>query len=115
MYENYKQQLAPRKVFIKRLAVNWFLGFSICLLSLLFGMAGYHLTENMSWVDAFVNAAMILSGMGPVDPLHSNSGKIFAGCYAMFCGIIFLVIIAILFAPIYHRFFHKFHVNDMQR
>ncbi len=66
----------------------------------------------MNLVDAYVNAAMILSGMGPLQPLQTDEGKIFAGTYALFCGILFLVVIAIIFAPIFHRFFHKFLIKD---
>ena len=81
-------------------------------ISLFGGMYGYHQLEKMNWVDSFVNAAMILSGMGPVDTLHTDAGKIFAGSYALFSGIIFLVVIAIIFVPLIHRFFHGFLVKD---
>jgi hypothetical protein len=66
----------------------------------------------MSWVDAYVNAAMILSGMGPVSSLQTDAGKIFAGCYALFSGLAFLSSIGIVFAPAFHRFLHKFHVDE---
>ncbi|HSX11156.1 MAG TPA: hypothetical protein VLF94_05530 [Chlamydiales bacterium] len=75
-------------------------------------MAGYSYFEKMGWVDAYENAAMILSGMGPADTITTAGGKIFAGTYALFSGIIFLVVIAILIAPIFHRFFHSFLVSD---
>ena len=75
-------------------------------------MTGYHYSEDMPWIDAYVNAAMILSGMGPVTELHTNAGKIFAGSYALFSGIIFLVVIAVILAPLFHRFLHKFHLQD---
>ncbi len=80
--------------------------------SLFLGMCGYHYFEGMTWVDAFVDAAMILSGMGPVSPLHTSAGKVFAGSYALFSGIVFLVTVAIVFSPVIHRFFHKFHIQD---
>lgn len=102
----------PRNVFFRKLVLNFFLGTLIISASLFMGMAGYHYTENMSWLDAFVNASMILSGMGPVDPLHHDSGKLFAGCYALYSGIIFLIAMAIVFAPIYHRFIRKIHLED---
>lgn len=76
------------------------------------GMAGYRTFEPMSWVDAFVNAAMILSGMGPVSSLQTDGGKIFAGCYALFSGLAFLTSLGIVFAPVFHRFLHKFHVEE---
>lgn len=75
-------------------------------------MAGYHYFEEMSWVDAYVNAAMILSGMGPISPMQTVGGKLFAGSYALFSGIVFLFIMALIFAPIVHRFLHKFHMEE---
>lgn len=75
-------------------------------------MWGYHHFEHMDMVDAYVNAAMILSGMGPVSTLQTPEGKIFAGSYALFSGIIFLVIIAIMGSPIFHYFFHMFHIEE---
>ena len=79
--------------------------------SLAAGMYGYHAFEGLPWVDAFVNAAMILGGMGPVNELHTTAGKLFAGFYALYAGIIFLVIAGVLFAPVVHRFFHHFHLE----
>lgn len=73
--------------------------------------AGYHEFEGLSWIDATVNAAMILGGMGPVNPLNTNAGKLFASFYALFSGIIFLVAIAVLLAPAVHHFLHRFHVE----
>lgn len=75
-------------------------------------MVGYSYYEEMNWVDAYENAAMILSGMGPVSTLKTDAGKIFAGSYALFSGIVFLVIIAVIIAPIVHRFLHKFLVKE---
>jgi hypothetical protein len=68
----------------------------------------------MTLVDAYENAAMILSGMGPAEPLKTDGGKIFAGTYALFSGIIFLIVIAIFIAPLFHRFFHKFLIKDVK-
>lgn len=79
--------------------------------SLAIGVVSYHFLEDLSWLDAFLNAAMILGGMGPVDTLHTFAGKIFAGLYALYAGIIFLVVVGLLFAPIFHRFFHRFHLE----
>jgi hypothetical protein len=75
------------------------------------GIVGYHEFEGMAWVDATVNAAMILGGMGPVNELHTNAGKLFAAAYALFSGIVFLVAIAVLLAPVVHRFLHRFHID----
>lgn len=101
-----------RKTYIKKLTRNLLIGFSILVFSLLLGMIGYHHYEKMSWIDAYLNAAMILSGMGPVGQLQSVAGKIFAGSYALFSGIIFLVAMAIVLAPSLHHFFHKFHLEE---
>ena len=76
------------------------------------GMAGYHFFENMGWVDAFENAAMILSGMGPVSALQSDAGKIFAGCYALFSGLLLITVTGIVLAPVIHRGLHKFHLES---
>ncbi|HZM04779.1 MAG TPA: hypothetical protein VFC44_17395 [Candidatus Saccharimonadales bacterium] len=76
------------------------------------GMFGYHSFEKMGWTDAFVNAAMILSGMGPVTELHTQGGKIFAGCYALFSGLAFIVLIGLILTPAIHRFLHKFHQEE---
>lgn len=114
MLEKRFQRLAPTARFITRLMRNFLIGNVIIAISLGIGMLGYHHIEKMSWVDAYVNAAMILSGMGPVSPLETTAGKLFAGTYALFSGIIFLVIIAIIFLPLFHRFFHKFHIEEVK-
>jgi hypothetical protein len=112
MFEHHTKPLLPRKVFYRRLVRHAALGFSVIFFSLGLGMMGYHHFEGMAWIDAFANAAMILSGMGPVATLQTNSGKIFAGCYALFSGIALIAILGIIFAPVVHRFLHKFHLED---
>jgi TRAP-type C4-dicarboxylate transport system permease small subunit len=111
MFEHRSCQLLPRKAFIRRMrnSVLWSMG--IIAFALAIGMAGYHILEGMNWVDSFANAAMILAGMGPLGDLHTDGGKIFAGLYALFCGIVFLGAIGILLAPIAHRALHKFHCD----
>ncbi len=79
------------------------------LMCLVLGMTGYHVLEHLSWTDAYVNAAMILSGMGPLDPLKTEAGKLFAGTYAIFSGVVFLTTVGFFLAPIVHRVLHKFH------
>ena len=78
----------------------------------LIGILGYRITEGMAWIDAILNAAMILGGMGPVDPLHTDAGKLFASFYALFAGILFLVSGGVLIAPIFHRLLHQFHIQS---
>jgi hypothetical protein len=85
------------------------------MVSLGLGMTGYHVFEKLPWIDAFLNASMILSGMGPVAPIQTDAGKIFAGCYALFSGLTLVAILGIIFAPVVHRFLHKFHLEDERR
>ena len=108
--EHFKAPLLPTEKFYIRLAVSIAIGILIITGALAVGMIGYHHFEHMSWVDSFVNAAMILSGMGPLTSLKASSGKVFAGFYALFSGLAFIVIIGIVFAPVVHRFLHKFHL-----
>jgi len=109
-----QHQLPSTRIFLKRLIRSLFIGLVIIAISLGIGMIGYRYYESMSWVDAYVNAAMILSGMGPVTTLQTEGGKIFAGSYALFSGIVFLIIIAVIFAPVFHRFLHKFHIEELK-
>jgi len=111
MFEHRTDALVPRQVFYGRLARSVCLGMIVIGASLLVGMAGYHWFERLAWLDAFLNAAMILSGMGPVAPIQSASGKFFAGCYALFSGFALLSAAALMFAPVFHRFLHKFHLE----
>ena len=79
--------------------------------SLAIGMLGYHFLEGLSWIDAFLNAAMLMGGMGPLAPLTTDAGKLFAGVYALYCGLVLLISVGILAAPIFHRFQHHFHLE----
>jgi hypothetical protein len=79
--------------------------------SLIAGMIGYHLLEEMHWVDAFANAAMILSGMGPLTPLQTTGGKVFAGCYALYSGLVLILVSGLILAPVVHRLLHRFHLE----
>lgn len=77
-------------------------------------MLGYHITGNLGWVDSFYNTCMILTGMGPVDPMPSDAGKIFASCYALYSGVAFLTTIAVVLVPVLHRIMHKFHFDTKE-
>src|SRR5512147_1479114 len=112
MYEHHKQPLASKKVFAQRLTRNGLIGLTLLAFSLGVGMLGYHFLEDLSWIDALLNASMILGGMGPVTPLQTNAGKIFASFYAIYSGVILLASVSILIAPIFHRFLHRFHLAD---
>ena len=111
MFEPRKMPLLPRPAFYVRVARSLALAFAVVLVSLGIGMAGYHCIEGLSWLDAFLNAAMILSGMGPVTPMQTGAGKLFAGCYALFSGLALVTTVAVIFAPLFHRFLHKFHME----
>ena len=112
MFEHRHDPLLPRRGYFRRLIRHALLAGGILLAALGLGMAGYHRFEGMGWLDAFVNAAMILSGMGPLAPLTTAGGKLFAGIYALFSGVAFLTIVGILLAPIVHRALHKFHLES---
>ena len=111
MFERRHEPLLPRAAFLRRVARHAGLTLGIVAGSLLIGILGYHLLEGLEWVDALVNAAMILGGMGPVDTLHTVAGKVFAALYALYSGLIFLVVAGVLFAPLFHRFLHRFHLE----
>ena len=111
MYEHRRQALLSRPAYLRRLVRHGAVAMALILGSLFIGMLGYHTLENLSWLDAFVNAAMILGGMGPVAELHTNAGKVFAGSYALYSGIIFLIVVGVAFAPVIHRFLHRFHAE----
>ena len=110
-FEHRSQPLLPRRLFLRRLLYGAALGIGLIVVSLLIGMLGYHVTEHMAWIDAFLNSAMLLGGMGPVDAPKTDAGKLFAGIYALYCGLTVIVIIGIMFGPIVHRFLHKFHLE----
>jgi hypothetical protein len=111
MFEHRSSPLLPRKAFIQRMQRSALLAAGISTATLIVGMIGYHLLEGMNWVDAFANASMILAGMGPLGNLNTSAGKIFAGFYALFCGLIFVSVVTILIAPVFHRALHKFHLE----
>lgn len=103
--------LLPRMEYLRRIGRSILIALALVCGSLFVGMTGYRTTEGMSWLDAFLNASMILAGMGPADTLHTSGGKLFAGCYAIFSGVIFITMSAVLMAPILHRFLHRFHLD----
>lgn len=96
-------------MFLRRLLHHSVAALALLLGSLALGMAGYEYFENLPWRDAFLNAAMLLGGMGPVDAPRTNVGKVFAGLYALYAGLVFLVTVGFVFTPIVHRLMHKFH------
>ncbi|HEX6138223.1 MAG TPA: hypothetical protein VF059_11235, partial [Casimicrobiaceae bacterium] len=103
--------LAPRELFLTRVRSAARYAAGLVTVTLAIGIVGYHALEEMTWLDAFHQAAMLLSGMGPVVDMHSAAGKFFDGVYALFCGVILLASTGLLFAPVLHRILHRFHIE----
>ena len=114
-YEHRSQALLPRRLFLGRLLSHILVALGLLLLALGFGIVGYHVFEGLSWLDSLLNAAMILGGMGPVAQLQTVAGKLFASFYALFAGVVFLVIAGIVVAPIAHRLLHRLHLDDEEK
>jgi hypothetical protein len=112
VYEHKRLPPLSRPHFIRRLLLHVLVAVALVLASLGIGMAGYSWFEGLPWRDAFLNAAMLLGGMGPVETPITNGGKLFAGCYALYAGLVFLVAIGIVLAPIVHRVMHRFHWDE---
>jgi hypothetical protein len=112
MYEHKKQKLAPMSTFYQRVFKNILLALFILGICLLLGIAGYHYTAEVSWLDSLHNASMILSGMGPVVEITTVSGKIFSSFYALFSGIVFITNIGVILAPALHRMYHRLHLGE---
>ncbi len=115
MYEHRTEPLLTRAQFASRLLNHGRLAALIVGLSLAVGTVGYHVTAGLSWLDALLNAAMILTGMGPVAPLQSVSAKLFATVYALYSGVVFLVVAGIMLAPVVHRILHRLHLDEGAR
>ncbi len=111
MFERRHERLLPRHLFIRRLIKYALISVGLIALSLVIGIIGYHTLEGLSSVDSFPNAVMLMGRMGPVNALHTANGKIFAGIYALYCGLIEIVAIGIFASPIFHRFLHHFHLE----
>jgi hypothetical protein len=107
-----KGPLLPRKEYYRKVLRSFIYAGVLIAGSLLIGVLGYHFICDLPWVDALLNSSMILTGMGPVDPMRSEAAKIFASFYALFSGIAFLTTVAVFLAPMVHRFLHKFHLED---
>ena len=112
MFEHYSKPLIPRAQYHRRLLSAVSIAAVLIVASLLAGMLGYHWLENMPWIDAYLSASMILSGMGPVGEPHTLAGKVFAGTYASYSGFVALICVGVLGAPVLHRFLHRFHIDE---
>ncbi|RPI72830.1 MAG: two pore domain potassium channel family protein [Ignavibacteriales bacterium] len=112
MYEPHYQKPIPRRHFVHRLILHFTSSVALISFSLFLGMIGYHYYEELPWLDAFLNSAMLLGGMGPVDSPQTNGGKLFAGLYALYAGLVFLIAASLIVAPALHRMLHLFHWED---
>jgi hypothetical protein len=115
VFERRHEPLVPFAAFVRRIVQSVSLAMFIIAIALGIGILGYRLLEDLPWVDAILNASMILGGMGPVNELHTTAAKLFASAYALFSGLIFVVVTGIVIAPILHRFFHWFHLEGNKK
>lgn len=111
MFEKKHEPLLPPAAFVFRLGRSFGVTLLIVVVSLVMGSVGYRYFASLPWIDALLNASMILTGMGPVDPLTTTGGKLFATFYALYSGVAFLTMMAVILAPLIHRLLHKFHLD----
>ncbi len=111
MFEHRQQPLLPRIAFLARMARSALTAITVVIVAWAIGTLGYRVFEGLPWIDALLNAAMILSGMGPVSELHTTGAKLFAALYAIFSGFVFLTVAAVLIGPVLHRMLHRFHLE----
>jgi hypothetical protein len=111
MYERRGHPVVPFRHFLRRFVRHLGLVGALVCGSLALGMAGYHYLGGMSWVDGFLNSAMLIGGMGPTTPVVGNAAKLFSGMYALYCGLVFMVSMTILMVPVVHRVLHRFHAD----
>jgi len=112
VFERYDQPVISPREFVRRVVRQGLIGFALLTIPLVVGILGYMFLAGLSPVDAFLNASMILGGMGPVDPLPNDAAKIFAGLYALFAGVFFLVVAGVVLAPFLHRVLHRLHIDE---
>jgi len=111
-FEHRAQPVIPPRQFIIRLARSGIIALTLIAVSLFFGMVGYHILEGLNWIDAFLNASMLLGGMGPVHTPVTFGGKLFAGLYALYCGLAVILVAGVILAPVAHRILHRFHMES---
>lgn len=112
MYEHKRTPLIPRRAFVARMAKHVLVASAVIAVSLVVGTGGYHFLNQLDWVDSFLNASMILGGMGPVDPLRTTPAKVFASFYALYAGFVLLFCVGLIIAPVFHRLLHRFHLES---
>ncbi|HEY3102532.1 MAG TPA: hypothetical protein VGJ69_03000 [Pyrinomonadaceae bacterium] len=111
-FERRHERLAPVSVFVQRMAASFVIALALIAAALAIGIGGYHLLAGFGWVDSFLEASMILGGMGPVNQLPTDGAKIFASLYSLFSGLMFIGIMGLVLSPIMHRLLHKFHIDE---
>jgi hypothetical protein len=112
MFERRTDKLLPLHHFVGRLLLSLAISFAVVIVGLGVGVLGYHHFAQLSWIDSLLNASMILTGMGPIDPMRSDAAKLFASLYALFSGVVFLSAVGLVISPIFHRILHHFHLDD---
>lgn len=112
LFEHHSKPVLPFADFLVRVMRYTLFSLALLGLSLGIGVVGYHYTNELNWLDSLLNASMILTGMGPVDPMKNESAKWFASFYAIFSGVVFLSTVAVFLSPIVHRFLHQIHVSE---
>ena len=112
MFEHRTDKLLPIRHFVGRMLGSFFIAVAVIAIALGIGVLGYHHFAGLPWIDSLLNASMILTGMGPLDPMRSDAAKLFASLYALFSGVVFLTAVALLLSPIFHRLLHHFHLDD---
>ena len=112
LFETKHEPLAPVHIYRKRILRSLSFGAVIMFFCILLGTAGYHFTAHIRWIDSFHNACLILSGMGPVVEMKTDAAKLFSSAYALFCGLVFISVVAVTLAPVLHRVLHKFHMDE---
>lgn len=112
MFEHKREQLLTAREFVRRVFAHVAFAVLAIAVALGIGISGYHYLGGLDWIDALVNASMILGGMGPVDTLRTSEGKLFASFYALFSGLFFIGVATVVLAPFVHRLLHRLHVDD---
>jgi hypothetical protein len=115
LYEHRNEPLLPRRRFVRRMWQHFLVAVALLCASLAIGMFGYHFIAGFSWIDAFLNASMLLGGMGPVGDVPTTSGKLFAGVFALYAGLVLLAASAVLLTPVLHRLMHRVHLEGGSR
>lgn len=111
MFEHRRDPLLPGHLFLRRLGRQLLLGALLIACTLVIGTVGYHYANGSTWIDGFVDASMLMAGMGQVGVLQGTAGKLFASFYALYCGVVFILLAGLLLAPIFHRLLHRFHLE----